>query len=402
VYDVFEGVRVVEVASWVFMPAAGAIFADWGADVIKVEDPETSDPMRGLSNAMSSSSGFDPNISLVNRGKRSMGINIGSPEGRELLYELIRTADVFMTSYRSSARKHLGIEVSDIRAVNPNIVYARGTGQGSLGPDAHKGGYDLASTWARSGIAHRLTSPGGPPPPMPASIGDLTSAVSLAGAIAAALFRRERTGIAPTVEVSLYGMGMWIMSQSITAAHLGMSSGMGNREESHNPLVNCYETKDGRWIYFVLMQADRFWADLCRRLDRPDLIDDPRFSKADQRGQNSLACVHVLDEIFGSRTLEEWSAALDSFDGVWCPVRSTLEVTQDPQVYANGYFPEVEIATQDGSSPRLVASPMQFDDRQLGTLRPAPDHGADTESILLELGHSWEDIIRLKDGKAIL
>ena len=399
-YDILEGVRVVEVAGWVFVPSAGAVLADWGADVIKVEDPLTGDPYRGLSNAFATGDGFNPHTAQVNRGKRSVGVDISSPDGREILDALIRTADVFMTSFRAPARQHLRIEVDDVRAVNPDIIYARGSGQGSLGPDADKGGYDLASTWARSGMADRLQLPDGAPANMPGSIGDLTSGVAAAGAIAAALFRRERSGVAPTVEVSLYGMGIWIMCQSIVSSQFGEIPPMTFREDAWNPLVNCFRTEDDRWIYFVLMQADRFWADLCHRMKRADLITDARFVDDQQRHENSRECVRVLDEIFATRTLDEWSTALETFDGVWCPVQSPSEVPFDPQVVANGYFPAVD-GDRDPSA-HLVASPMQFNDRPIGTLQPEPEHGQDTELILLELGFTWDEIARLKEAHAII
>jgi crotonobetainyl-CoA:carnitine CoA-transferase CaiB-like acyl-CoA transferase len=399
-YNQLEGIRVVELASWVFMPAAGAVLADWGADVVKLEDRVSGDPLRGLTNSTTSTSGFNSTMAQLNRGKRSIGIDVGTPGGREVLYALLRRADVFMTSFRAPARRRLGIEVEDIRAINPKIIYARGTGQGSRGPDADKGGYDLASTWARSGMAYRLSEQGGAPPAMPGSVGDLTSGIAAAGAIAAALFRRERTGDPSTVEVSLYGMGMWIMSQSLTAAQFQEVAPVTPRDDVLNPLVNSYRTKDGRWLFLVLLQGDRFWADLCGRMNRGDLLLDRRFDTAEARQSNVKDCIRVLDEVFATRTLDEWRSALADFDGVWCPVLSPSEVTLDPQVEANGYFPPIE--STENAPARLVASPMQFNDQAIGRLRPAPELGEHTELVLLELGYSWDDISTMKDVKVVL
>ena len=221
-YDILKGVRVVEVSSWLFVPTAGAVLADWGADVVKIEHPIMGDPIRGLTNAEASGALMNPNTELPNRGKRSVGVDVGTDRGKEILYTLVESADVFLTNFLPDARKRLAIDVEDIQARNPRIVYALGTGQGSLGPEAEDGGFDLASAWARGGAAFQMTPTGGEPPNQPGSFGDLSGGMNLAGAVAAALYRRERDGHAPVVEVSLYATGMWWMAQAITAGAVGV------------------------------------------------------------------------------------------------------------------------------------------------------------------------------------
>ncbi len=402
-----QGVRVLEVAAWTFVPAAGAVLADWGADVIKVEHPVMGDPQRGLI-----SSGLIPGgpgavnyiMEQPNRGKRSIGLNLASPEGLEILYELARTSDVFLTSFLPDVRERLKIDLEDIRAVNPKIIYARGSGQGTKGPDARRGGLDGASFWARGGIANALTRPefDWPVAPRPA-FGDLPGGMTIAGAISAALFKRERTGEPSVVDVSLLSFATWMLSPDIVAAKLygrdPLAGLGGSRLKAPNPLVGLYRTKDERFIAIMMLQPDRHWADVCSRIGRPDLAEDPRFADGLSRYENREACITLLDEAFASRTYEEWKVAFADMDGVWAPVQTAAEIHQDPQAIANGYLIDVE--RQDGVNFTLVSNPCQFDER-VPSLRAAPEHGQHTEELLLEMGMDWDQIIAHKESGAIL
>jgi crotonobetainyl-CoA:carnitine CoA-transferase CaiB-like acyl-CoA transferase len=275
------------------------------------------------------------------------------------------------------------------------------------GPDAERGGYDGASYWARGGIAMALTGAGSEDPPImqrPA-FGDSIGGMTVAGGIAAALFRRERTGVPSVVDISLLGTAMWNISADITMtkalAAIGLDKGMPkmNRRMTPNPIVNAYQTADKRWLMLIMLQSDRNWPDLCKHIDREDLIDDPRFRTSELRAQNKGECVDVLDEIFASRTLEEWKTALATTDGVWAPIQNPNELYHDPQVLANGYLPEIELG--NGDLCQLVNNPVQFDERP-AELRHAPEHGQDTESVLMELGLDWDEIAEHKASGAIL
>lgn len=395
------GIRVLEVAMYGFVPSAGAVLADWGADVIKVEHAVTGDPQRGLrqTGTFRVEGDPNPNIEHANRGKRSIGIDMSRPEGREVLQELVRPSDVFLTSFLPSARRKFGIEVDDIREVNPRIIYARGSALGPRGAEADKGGYDMTAFWARAGTAASITPPGVEgmiAPPAPA-YGDTISGTNLAGGIAAALLKRERTGEPSVVDVSLLGSGLWAMGQGIALSlHLNkrhVAPAVGAHGSVANPLSGLYETADGRYLSFVMLQPTKFWADVCRHIDRPELADDPRFATAEQIAANTVEGVKILREVIATRTLAEWSERFATLAGPWAPVQDSLQVGDDAQIRANEYV------TRAGEL-ELVASPVQFDVRG-AELGPAPEFAAQTEEILTELGLDWDRIIALKAAGAI-
>ncbi|THJ75356.1 CaiB/BaiF CoA transferase family protein [Candidatus Frankia alpina] len=381
----FEGVSVVEIAGWTFVPAAGAILADLGADVIKVEPP-TGDPQRLLRNLLNQDdSGPNPFLEIPNHGKRSVTLDLTTSAGRELLLRLVADADVFLTSYLPALRTRLGIDVDDLRAVNPRLVYVRGRGWGSRGPMVNTGGYDSAAAWSSSGTLHKLTGADDDDPvAQPAAFYDLQGSNTIAGAVAMALYRRERTGQTAVVDVSLLNTGMWALGADIAAAPFTGEVPRADRRAPGNPIANYYRTKDGRWINLVCLQADRFWDERCLVLDRPELVADPRFLDAAARFTHNRACVEVLDGIFAERTLDEWRETLAGFSGVWAPALTPAEVHDHVQVRENGYLSE--LTAEDGTPFRVVAPPYQFDGEPARARTRAPDLGADTEQVLRDLG----------------
>jgi crotonobetainyl-CoA:carnitine CoA-transferase CaiB-like acyl-CoA transferase len=399
-YDVLRGVRVVELSTWLFVPSASAVLADWGADVIKVESPVGGDPARGLVQGRQQEADVQPFLEVANRGKRSVAIDVGTPDGVRLLYELVESADVFMTNFLPEARQRLKIDIADIRAVNPRIIYARGSGWGPRGDFASRGGFDLASAWAYGGAAYAMTHEDDDHPAFQAgSFGDLTGGLAAAGAVAAALFRREQRGVGSVVDVALLSVGMWMMSQLITAAPLGMGYPIHRRTSPTNPVVNAYRTQDRRWLFLVFLQSDPYWADLCAHLERSDLLEDARFRDSAMRGEHSEELTEILDTIFAQKTLEEWTERLRTLKGVWAPALSPEEIARDAQVSANGFMTDLDHPTVSMS---VVASPAQFDEAKVGPLRASPAHGQHTEEVLLELGHSWDDIAQYKESGAVL
>jgi crotonobetainyl-CoA:carnitine CoA-transferase CaiB-like acyl-CoA transferase len=400
-----NGIRVVEVASWTYVPVAGAVLAEWGADVIKIEHPEMGDPQRGLA-AMglvpTGPGGVAHMMELPNRGKRSVGLDMKTEEGRQLLLKLCERADVFLTNFRPQARRKLRIDVEDVRAVNPDIIYVRGSGQGQRGPESERGGYDGCTFWARGGPADIVSDPDDYPIAQPGpAFGDVIGGLTIAGGISAALFHRQRTGEAVIVDNSLLATSMWATGASSLAAGLFGIGRMpkGDRTKVPNPIVNTYKTADGRYLSLVMLESDRYFGDLVGLLGAPQLADDPRFVDAAARAQNSTACVGALDELFAKKTLTEWMEILMAAKGVWAAVQTPGEVLEDPMALANGYVRDVE--ARSGTVFRMVASPLQFDETPPDLTR-GPDHGEHTDEVLAELGLDMDEILDLKVKGAVL
>ncbi len=400
---VLAGIRVVEVSHFAYVPSACAVLADWGADVVKIENPATGDPMRGgmIGGIPPGFGGLTFMWELTNRNKRSVGLDLSSEQGRELLMQLVEGADVFVTSFLPGVRAKLRIGESHIRAVNPTIVYAAGTGQGARGDEADQGGFDQTSYWYRSGVASALVEEGEWPPDLPgAGFGDVTSGLVLAGGISAALLHRERTGEGIAVDGSLLATGMWAMGPSLAATGLTGKEEFRfpGRTETTNPLVNAYRTSDGRFIGLCVLRSDAYWVELCEALGHPEIGADERFSDAELRATNGAACVAALDAAFAEGTLAHWVERLSTQGGPWAIVQRSDELRRDPQVEANGYLQTVDYG--DGRTIDLVPSPIQFGGAA-PTLSPAPEVGADTEEVLLELGLDWDALIELKVQQVI-
>jgi crotonobetainyl-CoA:carnitine CoA-transferase CaiB-like acyl-CoA transferase len=398
-YDVMSGLKVIEVAEHTFVPAAGMILADWGADVIKVERTQGGDSARHLK-LKGADSQVNPFFEAANRGKRGIALDLTQEAGRQQLYKLIENADVFLTNLRADARKKLGIEAADIMQRCPKLIYARGTSYGLQGAKADDGGFDYPSSWCRSGSAYMQTLPGEMPPIQPASIGDLSGGASLAGAIAAALFRRERTGKGAIVDNSLYLTGTYLMSQCLMNSSTGAPSAFGARPQSgHNmPLANNYQTRDGRWICLMLLM-DKWWPDFVEHIERPELLEDPRFENNSARTANGPALIEILNEVFRTRDYAQWCDRLDTLEGVWSPVQSPDEVIRDPQALENGFVTPVNLG--DGGSYLTGASPAQFDEQHLGTLHSSPGFAQHTDEVLREIGVSEVELQQLRKLNAI-
>ena len=393
-----RGVRVLEVAEHTFVPAASALLADWGAEVIKIEHVERGDAMRGLMSSGVGLMGTDVHVLLEhsNRGKRSLGLDLSSPDGLAVLRRIAETSDVFLTNKLPSVRAKLGIDVEQVREWNPNIIYTRGTGQGSKGPDADKGSYDVLSYWHRSGMAIGVKPADAeavPPPPAPA-FGDSIGAMTIAGAIMGALYHRERTGEAPVVDVSLLGVGLWSMGAALALSmQLGMPWGPPPPGFSRNPLVATYRAKDGIFLSLSCLQAAKYWAEVCEIIGRPELATDPRFADHESLSENAGAAGDELAAVIGQTDIAEWRQRFEGFSGQWTVVQDTLTAVEDPQTVANGYV--VDCETSAGTPFRLAGAPVQYDERP-PQARRAPEFNEHGDDILQEVGLDWDAIVDLK------
>jgi crotonobetainyl-CoA:carnitine CoA-transferase CaiB-like acyl-CoA transferase len=401
-----DGVRVLEVAQFTFVPAAGAVLADWGADVIKVEHAETGDAQRGLSALMGmpvGSGSFAPLMEHPNRGKRSIGLALEQPEALDVLHELIRTSDVFLTNFLPRARRRLGIELEDVRKINPDIIYVRGSGFGATGPDSEKGGYDSTAFWARAGSALGTTPvdydglcvmPAG-------AYGDSLGGMTIAGGIAGALFARERTGETSVIDVSLLGVGAWANALSVGFALLEggppVRRAPGNSART-NPLVGNYRTADDRWLVLAMLQPGRYWPEFCRHIDREDLITDERFATTEALMGNAPTAAEIVQDVLATRPLADWVARFAGMDGQWAIAQNPWEVGQDPALRANGLIAEVLDA--EGTTRELVANPVQFDQKPAQITR-APQFAEHTDEILRALRKSDDELIDLKISGAV-
>jgi len=389
--DVLRGVRVVELTMWAFMPAAGGVLAHWGADVVKVENPEAPDPMRLLGGSLAPGDASNT-FNHYGRGKRSIAVDLRSDEGREIVYGLAERADVFLTSYLPKTRRRLGVDVEDIRARNPRIIYAKGTGQGPHGPDAERGGYDFASWWCRGSLSHSMMALSGmdEPPANMVGHGDGMAGLSLAGGITAALFKRERTGEPSVVDGSLLGTAIWFNALEIMASRSGAPP---PKPPMTATTAAYYRTKDDRLILVMhLDNADSDWTDLCEHLGRPKLACDERFATATARLENCDEARRELSAVFAERTFEEWKSILSTARGVWAPHQAPADLYDDPQTLANGFIREVEYAR----GPVGIAAPPILFEGEAGDPPRAPDFAQHTDEVLGEIGMSADDIAGLR------
>jgi crotonobetainyl-CoA:carnitine CoA-transferase CaiB-like acyl-CoA transferase len=391
-----EGVRVVEVGMWVAGPAAAGILGDWGADVVKIEPPD-GDPFRAVL-AMADLE-VNPPFELDNRNKRSVALNLATEEGRALAADLVDRADVFVTNARPGALARAGLDHETVSARNPRLVYAHINGYGLAGDEKDRAAYDVGAFWSRAGVAASLTPDGQPLPYQRGGMGDHMAGLAGAGAVSAALFARERTGQGQLVSVSLLRIGLYMVGWDINMAlRMGVPTTPISVAQPPNPLISAYEAADGRF-WMLGLQGDRHWPDVVRAVDRPEWLDDDRYSTLKGRFANSAELVIELNAIFATKPLAEWGEIFDREDVWWAPVHQPHETVDDPVVRAAGGFVSVPL---DGGDPvEMVASPVDFLGTPWAPRAMSPEFAQHTEEVLLELGHDWDRIIELKELGAI-
>jgi crotonobetainyl-CoA:carnitine CoA-transferase CaiB-like acyl-CoA transferase len=402
--NILDGITVIEVTSWAFVPSAGGVLAHWGADVIKVESPLGPDPMRLLGGSLEPG-GASPLFKHYSRGKRSIALDLGTEAGRDLLYKLVEDADVFLTSYLPATRKKLKIDLDDIKAVNPRIIYVRGSGQGPKGPEAERPGYDGITWWCRGSLAQSTMDVSGATwPTGMIGHGDGMSGMTLAGGVCAALLQRERTGVTPVVDGSLLGTAVWFNGLALISAQFAPMTRTATRttpppgRAMAPATMSSYQTEDNRFLNLLFLgDANSDFADLCQHLGRADLATDARFADPLSRFANRSELMAILDEVFAGRTLEQWKEELRTAKGAWSPVQTPEELYDDPQTLANGFLRHVDYP---GGGLKVPVPPILFDE-EAGDPPPAPDFAADTDEILRQIGISDDEIAQLRSSGSV-
>jgi len=400
-----EGIKVVEVAMAVLSPHTGAHLSDMGAEVIKVEHPAGGDPARSMMAIRQVTAATKPGMlnfmfEQDNRGKKSVTADLGQPEGVEIVYKLVKDADVFLSNYRAQALKKWKVDYETLSKINPRLIYALATGWGLKGPDKDNPAFDFVA-FARSGVMGTMGEPAGIPPACLPGFGDHITAMTLAYGIMLALFHRERTGEGQMVHTSLLG-GLTEAASLNLQACLATEQDMPrvSRKKVGNALWNFYETKDKRWLQLAMLQTDRHWHDFCEALEIQHLENDPKFDSHATRASNSLELTQILDEVFAKRTYTEWESRFKGKNIIRGLVTTFLEQTRDPQLLENGQIVKFNHPTQGPID--VIGMPVQFSKSPGQIGGPAPELGQNTEEVLLDIGYSWEDIAKLKDKKVIL
>ncbi len=395
-----EGIKVVEMGVWVAGPSCAAILCDWGADVIKIEPP-TGDPFRGLfGSALGVAVAINPPFEVDNRGKRSLCLDLSNPEARAIAKRLLDEADVFVSNMRPRVLEQYGFSYEELRETNPRLIYCSISGYGAEGDDRDRAAYDIGAFWSRAGVAMSLTAPGAGIPQQRGGMGDHMTGMNAAGAVSAALFKRERTGEGQRVAVSLLRTGIYMMGWDYALElRMGARTVTYDRFHAVNPILNSFKTGDERWIWLLLLQGDRHWPDLLRAVGRPDMLEDERWRNITLRRENAESLVAELDKEFAKRPMAEWGEILDRNTVWWAPVNTISQALQDPVVQSSGAVQQVE--GPDGAPVPTVNTPADFYATPVGPRGLAPELGQHTEEVLLEMGFDWDRIIALKDAGAI-
>jgi crotonobetainyl-CoA:carnitine CoA-transferase CaiB-like acyl-CoA transferase len=388
-----EGIKVVELASFVAAPAAGALLADMGAEVIKVEVPQGEIYRYSLPRLAGLDCQFSeaPHFQMDNRGKRSLAMDLLMPGALDALRQLIDQSDILLTNMLPHRLEKYGLDAASLRARSPKLIFAAMSGYGPNGPDATTPAFDYTAYWARSGFMDQMREPDAAPSFQRPGIGDHAAALSMVSGILAALRMRDTSGEGQEVSVSLMHIGFYIQgNDAAIALAAGEPPPRHDRSAPRNPLWSHYRVKGDRWVFLVMIESDRYWPRFCEAIGRGDLERDERFDSAVARYQNSAELVGLIEEIFGSRTLDEWSGILDGHGLIWAPTKTLAEAIHDEQARAAGVFQKVDHPT--AGTFETVAPPLSLSAFEMRGERPAPALGADGADVLREAGLSEDEV----------
>ena len=394
-----EGLKVIEMATYVAAPAAGAMLRDWGAEVIKVE-PLNGCPMRRFFEGMKSNVPIEGNpiFTLDNRGKKGISINTSDEKGAKIVRELIKDADIFLTNVRPKSLESANLNHEELHKINPKLIYCSLTGYGLDGEERNRPGFDVAAYWSRSGMAHLTQRKGEEPLPIRTASGDHITAISTVSGILAAVYERSQTGKGKVVETSLLRTGIYSVSSDMALQlKFGRVPSTKKRDEQINPIFNFFKTKDDRWICLSPRAGgDYDLPKVVRALGKEDWLENKKFNTNQARRENAKEFIEEMDKAFSQHTMAEWGEKLDAQDLIWSPVQNLKEVSKDKQAIVSGAFSEVE--DQDCSENySTVSSPVKFHNSDDGPKGPAPKLGQDNFEVLKGIGINEEEINNLID-----
>lgn len=399
-----DGVKVIAFEQVVGVPASTAVLADWGADVVKIE-PTWGDWQRSL---VSFNRGplllhlekgdIEFHFEFLNRGKRSVALNLRTEKGREVLYKLLEDADIFVANYSLDVLKKYGLDYASLKDRFPGLVHCVLTGYGSKGPKANDRGYDYVAAWSYGGMMDLVSSgPDNPPPISRPGMMDIVASAHLTGGLLAALYHKQKTGKGQGLELSLYHTAAWTLGLDIQTALFGHPQPRWDRKRAPNPMYTSYRCKD-RWCMMCHPTQD-YWAPFCRAIGRTEWINDSRYATMESRERHAEELVAQLDEILATRTWTEWEKEFRSNDLIVSGNQTIAEILKDEQAIVNNFYTDIEHPV--AGKARLLNSPIQFSDTPAEITGAAPQIGAHTEEVLLATGYTWENLATLKEEGVI-
>ncbi len=403
-----KGIRVLDMTVWQFGPVSTAMMGDMGADVIKIEALD-GDAGRGLWRAstmnMDLGEGRNAYFEACNRNKRGIAVNLKTEEGRQIIYKLVKEADVFVQNYRQGVAERLGVGYDTLHEINPMLVYGSANGYGPEGPDSHLPSFDGCGQ-ARAGLMMSATEPDAEyPTRISQGVSDQMGGIMLCLGVLSALVCRNQQGIGQKVEASHLSANMWLQGLGISMSLLnnGQTFGSYERDAPTNPLSNVYKCKDGRCIQMMHLQPDPYWRPICRAMGMDDIIDDPRFADMRARAENTVELVRIMDGKFATKTADEWDNIFREFevDFIYAKVQSITDLEDDVQVVKNNYITDFDHPVL--GDVKMCNHPNIYSETPAGIWQEAPELGQHTEQILIdELGYDWDDISELQEAGAIL
>jgi crotonobetainyl-CoA:carnitine CoA-transferase CaiB-like acyl-CoA transferase len=388
-----DGIRVIEFANFAAAPAASAIMADMGAEVIKVE-AVGGDPIRGLMKQAKLDEGNvnpDHPFQFINRGKQSIELNLDDPAGVEVAHRLVATADIVITNLLKERRQRFGLDIDDLHAIKPDLVIGLLSGYGEEGEERNRPGYDVTAFFSRSGLYGGMTPPGGAPPHGRPGQGDHTTAISLYGAVMTGLRARDQTGEGQVVETTLLRTAAFTIGLDLSNSLVdGIAAYDRPRDKTISAMLEAFECSDGRWIHFAMPDTGDAWPRFCAALDRADLVDHEDYATGRLRYRHMPPLMATLDETIGSMPFSYWEQRLDEHRCIWAPINDSASAVQDPQVRATGAFETIHHPT--AGDFETVAAPFRMPlNPEVGVRGPAPDRGEHTATVLSDLGFSDDE-----------